>query len=394
MNTTDLPLAPTVLVASIFAASVSLGFTMPLLAVSLNMVGASAAMIGLNAMSPAIGIVVVSLVAARLVRGIGARPCMMAAGTAFIALIFLLKVLPGFWLWFLLRFFIGCAAGLFWIIAEAWLNASLQSGMRSRIVGIFTIANALGLGIGPILIVFTGTGPDAFWVPIGLFAMATALLVLLDASDPPLKSTRAMALGTLLLESPIPFVLALVSGFVSFTQAVLLPIYMLRRGYAVEDGALALAAVLLGAVVFRSILPAVARRFPRRRLLACLVLVCLLSNVLLLLDLSPFAFGSTLVFWGGAAAAMYSASLTVIGDDFEVSSIAAASAALRGAYHLGNAVGPILSGLALDWTGHAGMAIACLIPTGITLAGFSVPAIHRRSHPRPKKIQMGVKQCP
>ncbi|HEX7740818.1 MAG TPA: hypothetical protein VF442_00055, partial [Sphingobium sp.] len=61
MNTISFPLVPAVLVASIFAASASLGFTMPLLAVSLDMAGAGAAMIGLNAMSPAIGIVVVSL---------------------------------------------------------------------------------------------------------------------------------------------------------------------------------------------------------------------------------------------------------------------------------------------------------------------------------------------
>lgn len=394
MNTISFPLVPAVLVASIFAASASLGFTMPLLAVSLDMAGAGAAMIGLNAMSPAIGIVVVSLAAAKLVQKIGARPCMLASGTAFIALIFLLKILPGFWVWFVLRFFIGCSAGLFWIVAEAWLNASSQSDVRARIIGVFTIANALGLGIGPILIVFTGTGPNAFWVPIGLFAAAMALLMLVDASDPPLKSTRAMPLRTVLSSSPVLFTLALVSGFVSFTQAVLLPIYMLRRGYTVEDGALALAAVLMGAVVFRAALPAVARRLQRRGLMASLVLVCLLSNVLLLLDLPPVGLGLTLAVWGGAAAVMYSFSLTAIGDDFEVSSIAAASAALRGAYHVGNAVGPILSGVALDWTGHAGLTIACLIPTGLIFIGVCVPAIRRRSPSHPKKIQIGVNQCP
>lgn len=364
------------LITVIFLASVALGLTMPLLAVSLSYGGTSAGAIGVNAMTPALGIVSVSLVAPIVIQRLGAKLCMLCCTISFSILLILMSINVEFWYWLFLRFFVGASTGLFWIVAELMLNASAPTNTRGFAVAGFTAANSVGLGVGPLVLVITGLGWPAYATAIGLFILS--LLIALAGSFPELEVRREAkekeSLVKTIGRAPDAFAIAFASGFVGFAQIVLLPIFVLHTGGSVSFGAVCLSSLLLASIVFRLAFAQLFISIGQTTLIYSLFIIAIGSNALFLFISDQIWTIGILFLWGGAISSMYTVALKGIGDEFceSAAGLATASSALRGSYHFGNALGPIVAGVGLDQYGRSGFVLSCLVPMSIVLALLSL----------------------
>jgi MFS family permease len=350
-----------------FIASISLGLTMPLFALSLHVHGVSSFLIGVNAVAPALGIVAVSPLVPYLIRIGGLRICLLISAALFVTLVLLLPLWIGFWPWFFIRFVIGTATGTYWIAGEAWLNGITPNDIRGRVISAYGATSSIGLAAGPLILNWTDTKTVLpFAVAAGLIICATGLLLLVRSTDTLLVSDRSVRFGEAIRCAPTATIAAFVSGFVAFSQIVLLPVYIARMDLPTAASTAALSSVLAGAIVGRVLLGWVADRYDRHVVLLAILLVCLVASVVPIYatTASP-VFWCSLLFWGGGISALYSMSMILVGDKFEADSMVSSSAALRAAYHLGNILGPATAGLAMD----------ILAPNGLMFVSLAITAV-------------------
>lgn len=377
-----------ILIACIALASLAVGFTMPLVAISLETDGLSSTLIGLNAAAPALGILTVTLFTRILVSWLGVRSAMFGSAVLFVGLILLLPHWRGFWPWFLVRYLIGLCTGLFWVVAEAWLNAITPNSIRGRIFGAYSALGAVGLALGPLLIMVWGTNGDApFQMVAVIFTCAAIAVCLLPTPSVRIASVRSLGYFTVMKYAPRATLAAIVAGFLVTVQIVLVPIYAARVNLSADTGAAMLAAVLTGAVLIQPIVGWMADKLGRERILVLSAIAATVSAAVLWLEDSSFAHWVLLAVWGGTAAALYSVSLIMIGDQFEIQSLAAAGAALHGAYHFGNIVGPAVVGVAMDRFGPSALMTVSGIVSGAFVAAVS---LRRLSGPVGKRTHLPV----
>jgi MFS family permease len=117
----------------------------------------------------------------------------------------------------------------------------------------------------------------------------------------------------------------------------------------------------------------------RRRLLIAAGLIATAAAAL-----APFAFGSCLLrwpvmfVWGGAAVALYTIGLVLLGERFRGGELASANAAFIMMYNLGWLLGPPIAGYAMQlWRPHGFIAVIA----GLTLLHVAVTSVMRRTRP-------------
>lgn len=358
-----------ILIACVVLASLAVGFTMPLVAISLNADGLSSTLIGLNAAAPALGILTITLFTSPLVSKLGVRGAMFGSAALFVGLVLLLPQWRGFWSWFFIRYFIGLSTGVFWVVAEAWLNATTPNAIRGRVFGLYSGLSAVGLALGPLLIVIWGTGgAGPFQVVALLFACVAIVVRLLPAQSIRIASVQSMGYFKAMKCAPRAMLAAIVSGFLVTAQIVLIPIYATRENLSADAGAAMLTAVLIGAVLCQLGVGLLTDSIGRDRVLTVAAVTATLSAAALCTGDGAFVRWPLLALWGGAGATLYSVSLVMIGDHFEIESLAAAGAALHGAYHLGNIAGPAIAGSAMDHFGPSALMVVCGLLSGILAA--------------------------
>lgn len=363
------PVMRGILIGCVVLASLAVGFTMPLVALSLNADGLSSTLVGLNAAAPALGILTITLFTNSLVSKLGLRGAMFGSAAVFVVLVLLLPQWRGFWPWFFIRYLIGLSTGVFWVVAETWLNATTPNAIRGRIFGLYGSLSAVGLALGPLLIVIWGTdGAWPFQVVALIFACAAIIARVLPAATVRVATFQSIGYFAAMKFAPRAMLAACVSGFLVTVQIVLLPIYAARENLSADSGAAMLTAVLIGAVMCQLVVGWLIDRIGRNHVLTVAAIATSLSAAgLWLCDVGVLQW-PLLALWGGAGAALYSVALVMIGDQFETASLAAAGAALHGAYHLGNIIGPALVGYAMDYFGPSALLGVCGLTSGIFAA--------------------------
>ena len=108
-------------IASAGVIGVSIGMVMPLAALVLENNGVSSSLIGLNAASSPLAVLVTGLFVPRILDSLGVVRAMLLSLLITVFLILALPVKVDPWLWFAIRFLIGMAMAVHWIIGEAWV---------------------------------------------------------------------------------------------------------------------------------------------------------------------------------------------------------------------------------------------------------------------------------
>jgi MFS family permease len=300
-------------------------------------------------------------------RVLGAKPLMLGclgAGLVCFALMMLSDNLP---LWFVLRFGMGVAGSGLFTASEAWIGSLAVDRDRGRIMAIYATVLSATLGVGPLLLPFTGI---AGWPPI----IANALLALLAGL--PLLATpirlglaeQTAPLGLAALTAALPVVLAAVVVFGLFEGATLalLPVWGVQTGFSPDLAAATLSAIYFGGIALQLPLGWASDRIARLTVLRICGVVAFLGGALIpFVGASMTATFLALFVWGGFAGALYPVALSMAGDRFRGQQLVAANAAVVMCYGFGSLAGPIFGGAAMTLAGPHGLmwlvALAVLI---------------------------------
>jgi MFS family permease len=350
-------------VGSVFGVGVAYGALIPLISLRLEADGVEPLLIGIQgAMFPlatlAIGAFIPALVARVSLLLVLYASLAVAAASAL-----LFPVLPSLAAWFALRFVMGSAGTVHWVVSEIWMNALATARDRSRLMGIYATLLAAGFAVGPLIVRATGTGG---WPPFAAIAagilLAALPLPLAHARVPELPARHGVRMRGLARREPGVLLAALLAGLLDAAVLVFLPLYGVRSGLAEGDAMGLVAWFMAGNLVFQIPLGWWADHRDRWNALR-LCVACSLSGALLLPVLAPGGWlpsepllAAALFVWGGTSFGLYTLSLAVLGERCSLAELAAANTAFVMVYEIGSISGPILVGAAMDAAGRNALA--------------------------------------
>jgi MFS family permease len=361
-------------IASVTVFGVSIGQSTPLLSLLLEARGIDATLNGLNAGAVFTGVIVGPLLAPRGVRALGTRNFLLLCFVLQIAVGPLLKVFDGLGPWFALRALSGVLGASIFTTSEAWINRLASDAGRGRIVGLYAAALSAGIGIGPLLLSFTGIeGWPPFILNSAIIAFATVPLFRSGDTTRDFGRERGAHPFTMFARAPLILLSVALFGLYEATSLALLPIWGVRLGFSPNVAAATLSAVYIGSVVLQLPIGWLSDKTARLTILRICGAVGLLGaiGIAALAAPTPALLGVVAV-WGGVATAIYPVALSMAGDRFRGGELVTVNAAMIIAYGLGALVGPGLGGAAMDWWNPQGLLwffvllfAAFLVVTGV-----------------------------
>lgn len=348
--TAKAPYTLSAVLASLFAGSVGLGISSPLLGLAMNAAGLARTVIGLNTAMFALAIILFAPAAPRLMKRFGSAGFLVGSLLVSAAMLLLIRWFEPGWVWFPVRLVMGCGFAGLWVVTESAVNQLAAEHRRGLLIGIYATTHTLGFAAGALLIQQIGIEG---WRPylIAAAAMVIASLPVLFAGPLPVPAVEAQRSHIRGFVSRAPFIMmgALVFGLADMGVLAMLPVYGVRAGLTEPNAAFLLVAAQVANPFIQVPLGALADRVSRRDLLIMMAGLGLTTAVLLGPALAfPFARFFVLLVMGGALFAIYSLSLTLLGERFRGGSLAEANASFVFIYGVGALIGPPLSGLAMD----------------------------------------------
>lgn len=368
-------------IASVFGVGVGFGAVVPLITLLLERQGVSATVIGLNTAMFPIATLIVGPFVPRIIGWLGTMTSLYLGIGICCVLLLMFPLLPDLWVWFVLRFLIGAASAVHWVVSETWLNSSTSERNRGLIMGIYATVLAAGFTVGPFAIGLVGIDG---WLPFvfATVALATSALPIMFAHTvaPPMPHRHGTSVLRFVRIAPVIMLGAIVGGLIDNAVFALMPVYGLLVGLDQGSAVLLLSVFLAGNLVMQVPLGWIADRTGRPRMLLVCVGVSLIGAVLLPLLAPGGAWASEvalwpmLFFWGGTAFGVYTIGISLLADRFPRDLLAAANTAYIMAYECGTLSGPVIAGAAMDAMGADGLVLTI----AVTCAAFLLFSLVRR----------------
>lgn len=359
-------------IASAAAVGLSLGFTMPLIALLLERDGHSVTMIGLNSATSSFAMLVVAPLLPRLMGHLGTLPALFLGIAVAVAALLMMPLLPSLGAWFVLRFVLGLGNAIHWVVSETWIITVADSRNRGRVVGAYVTVLAAGLACGPLLIGLTGIdGAVPFVTGAGLIAAAAVPLLFAGGGAPPVPAEAPAALIAAARWAPALMAVALLVGFTHIVVFALLPVYGVRLGLGQDTAVLMLSVFLAGSMVLQVPIGWLADRLGRETMLAAGAAAGLAGALALPVVLEGAFLWPLLFLWGGVILGLYTVAMSLLGERFRSGRMAGAMAAFVMIYELGSLTGPVAAGAAMDILGPAGLPLTLALGFAV-LIGFAL----------------------
>ncbi len=356
-------------IASVAAVGLSLGFTMPLIALLLERDGHSATVIGLNAATSAFAMVVVAPLLPRLMGRVGTLPALYLGIAVAVTALLMMPLLPSLEAWFVLRFLLGLGIATHWVVSETWINTVADERNRGRVIGAYVTVLSAGLAAGPLLIGITGIDGAAPFLAAAAFIAAAAVPLLFAAGGaPPVAAEPPSALVAAVRRAPAVMAAALLVGFTHIMVFALLTVYGVRLGLGQDTAVRMLSVFLAGSVVLQVPIGWLADRLGREVMLAGGAAAGLAGALALPLVLEGALLWPLLFLWGGTVVGLYTVGLSLLGERFRSGQLASAMAAFVMIYELGSLTGPVAAGAAMDLLGRAGLPLTLALGFGAMIA--------------------------
>jgi MFS family permease len=368
-------------ISGVFGIGIGVGAIVPLISLLMERQGYSSVVIGLNSLMFPLAVMLLGPFVPRLAAHFGTTAAMCLSTVVLGGVSLLLAVVPIQPGWFLLRFLMGAAGAVGWIITETWINMIATDANRGRVIAVYVTVLAVGFAIGALVIRAVGINGVLPFVIIAALLAGSALPILWARDvTPPMPGHSTRGVLKLIAVAPAITLAGLAGGAIESAGYTLLPVYGVKVGLSEATAVLMLTMYYAGNLLLQIPLGVLADRFDRRRALVACFVVALTCPVLLPLTMSlePLKW-VILVVWGGATLAMYTLSLAVLGESIPQAELAGANAAFVVMYELGGVSGPLVAGGAMDLAGPHGLMLILAL---IAAAYLGVIAILRVLRPR------------
>ncbi|GEC39238.1 MFS transporter [Sinorhizobium meliloti] len=347
--------------ASITAVGIAIGLGLPLLSVIMEKRGIAPTLNGLNAAMAGLASMAAAPFTMKFAHRHGVAPTMllaiMFAATSSLGFYYL----TNFWLWFPLRIVFHGAITVLFILSEFWINATAPPNRRGFVLGIYGTVLSLGFASGPLLFSILGSeGFLPFAVGAGVILLSAIPIFLARNESPVLDEKPKRHFMRYVFLVPTATAAVFIFGAVEYGGLSLFPIFGTRAGFSESQAALLLTVMGVGNFIFQIPLGMLSDRVKdRRTILSALTLIGLVGALFLpMLVENWFLMALVLLFWGGCVSGLYTVGLSHLGSRLQGADLAAANAAFVFSYAVGTVAGPQVIGAAMDVTGNDGFAWA------------------------------------
>ena len=364
-----------IIMVTVLVATTGYGVSFPLLAISLENMKVSSALIGVNAAMPALGWIVASLLVPKLHTRFTTRSLMISFLLIAICGLVGFVIFKNYLFWLFCRFLFGGGLGMFFRTVEYHLTATVDKEKRGKTLGIYITFFLAGIIIGSSLQPLFGTETIK---PYGfiLACLVVSVIFLLglkagrstDLQSSTTPSSLKHTIRKLHLIVPVAAAGAVVYGLIESIPAYLMPVYALKSGLDEVSAAYTVTAFAAGNVLFAIPLGGLSDKIGRAPILyGCVTtaVLCLLA-VPYSLSLMPY-FYTVLFVIGGCIVGLYSSCLAIIGDHFTESELIGVNASFGILYAIGSLIGPVMHGVAMQVYEPNGMIISAILTFALFL---------------------------
>ena len=230
-STTVRSLAAVISVIMIFG--LTLGLTIPLIAIVLDSQGHSSGAIGLHASVQFLGIMLASPITPRLLVAVGASRLMILSMMAMTLIFFTFTVFTGFMPWLLLRLLLGGVEGIIFICADTWISQVVPTARRGRAIGKYGTMLAVGVATGPLLLELTGVEGAVPFLTGGVLTIIPLVILLFALNIAPhIRESSRRSPWKMAKTVPVAVASVMLFGFLDAAAFGLLPIYGLSLDFS------------------------------------------------------------------------------------------------------------------------------------------------------------------
>ncbi|MDK1376194.1 MULTISPECIES: MFS transporter [unclassified Sinorhizobium] len=358
-------------VAAITAVGIAIGLGLPLLSIIMEKRGIPSTLIGFNSAMAGFASMAAAPFTTKFAHRHGVAPTMLLAIVFAAASALGFYYITNFWLWFPLRVVFHGAITVLFILSEFWINATAPPNRRGFVLGIYGTVLSLGFASGPLLFSILGSeGILPFAVGAGVILLAAIPIYLARNESPVLDEKPERHFMRYVFLVPTATAAVFIFGAVESGGLSLFPIFGTRAGFTESQAALLLTVMGIGNFIFQIPLGMLSDRVKdRRTLLSAMTLIGLIGALCLPMLVENWVLMAlVLLFWGGCVSGLYTVGLSHLGSRLQGADLAAANAAFVFSYAVGTVAGPQVIGAAMDVTGNSGFAWAIAAFFGLYVA--------------------------
>ncbi len=267
--------------------------------------------------------------------------------------------------WMLLRLAQGFVLGGSYLVIESWLGASTAASARARVLGVYTMTCQVALALGQLLITLRSS---TLVIAAMLFIVALVPVAWTRQSQPMMEEASRIGFREMARRAPVAALGCLVAGCTVGSLLHLGAAYATALGADVDHVAAFIASAVIGGLVLQWPVGLAADRVDRRLIIELIALATAAGAFALFVtgraltgSSGTLAFTLSAFGLGAACFVLYPVSVAHAQDRVMPSQTVAASATMVLAYGVGSAVGPLFLSLTLEAFGpHA-------LPVGLVL---------------------------
>ncbi|AOH53252.1 MFS transporter [Peribacillus muralis] len=268
-----------VLILIVGISGFSQGMLLPIIAIIFESDGVGSSLNGFHAASLYIGILLISPFMEAPLRKYGYKPLILFGGITVILSLALFPVWKSFWLWFLLRFFIGVGDHTLHFATQTWITAISPIAKRGRNLAIYGLFFSLGFTVGPLMTKLLEINQSLPFIITSIISLLTWLTVFLIRNELPERddSANTSLLGTFKRFTKvsriawIAFLLPFIFGVLEASLNSNFPVFALRSGIDLTAVSIIIPAFSGGALLTQIPLGMLSDRYGRRRTLLFIV---------------------------------------------------------------------------------------------------------------------------
>ncbi|MGQ0485924.1 MAG: MFS transporter [Hyphomicrobiales bacterium] len=360
-------------IATIASCDIAMGLTFQLLPLLMEQRGVPAWVMGLNAAMSPLGILLAGPFLPAVVARFGTKTVVNAVIAVIVASLLAFKLFPGLAAWFVIRFIFGIAAGTLFTVSEAWILSFAETGNRGRIMAVYTSVLSLTFAVGPAILPLTGIHGWMPWL-IGIVCVCTSALPLsfVEVSEAAFRDDKGGSFRRFVGRAPL---LLFAVATATIFDGILLSffgVFGLRSGLDLQTVSWVLAAGIIGNVLMQYPMGLLADRWSRVGVIAVTAATTVVLCLAMIWAVTSWLIWPVVIVAGSTAFAVYTISLTILGDSFEGPDLIAGSAAFSAMWGVGGLVGPPIAGAAIDAFGANAMPVTLAASYMVLLIGLAL----------------------
>ena len=267
-----------VILATAFAqlASSALMTTLPL---QMAAVGGNASGVAQIAAAYSLGFMVGCLRGVPMINRIGHIRAFAGAAGLTALMILLFKNTESFWLWSILRFFMGAALAVLFATSDAWLNESIDDGIRGRVLSFNSIVTGAVAILSQVLVAAYTSVPLELLEVLSAILLAAVVMLCFTRSIPPnVYECPSLKLKQIWQHSPVAVAGSFSAGTLVTSLLTVVPFSLTQAGVSRGTTALMIAMLYGGRLLFQWPIGSLSDRIDRRLIIfgCSLLIACIM----------------------------------------------------------------------------------------------------------------------